>query len=236
MAIPIYYELHDLLNQGAEKQGVLVDIDDDIADAIHRGLAKYQKYYTFMDETDAYYTALILDPRMKGDLLLRELSGDGARQMIIDTTRENMRQKYHYDSIEEDSISSIDSILLEGHDDPEVRMLRRLAPITRKVAGSDIDEYFTTPRIDIKPSGDREWLVKWWGDRRDSMPQMAAAARDYLAIPASEVSVERLFSAGRDLIKIRRTSLNGETMRMLMLMDDIMQCWGLLKVGRASPR
>jgi hypothetical protein len=34
MAIPIYYELHDLLNQGAEKQGVLVDIDDDIADAI----------------------------------------------------------------------------------------------------------------------------------------------------------------------------------------------------------
>jgi hypothetical protein len=29
------------------------------------------------------------------------------------------------------------------------------------------------------------------------MPQMAAAARDYLAIPASEVSVERLFSAGR---------------------------------------
>ncbi|KAK9364575.1 hypothetical protein V1509DRAFT_678595, partial [Lipomyces kononenkoae] len=30
------------------------------------------------------------------------------------------------------------------------------------------------------------------------------AARDYLAIPASEVAVERLFSGGRDLLGLRR--------------------------------
>ncbi|KAJ5974771.1 hypothetical protein N7481_008478 [Penicillium waksmanii] len=163
MAIPIYYELHDLLNQGAERQGVFADIDDDIAGAIYRGLVKYEKYYTFMDETDAYYTALILDPRMKGDLLLHEVSGHGAGQIIIDTIRDNIRQRYHHKPIEEDSIPSIDPILLQDHDDPEVRMLQRLAPIAKKVVGSDIDEYFTSPRIDIKPSGDREWLVKWWG-------------------------------------------------------------------------
>ena len=29
---------------------------------------------------------------------------------------------------------------------------------------------------------------------------MAAVAQDYLAIPASEVSCERVFSAGRDMI------------------------------------
>ncbi|RKF78996.1 hypothetical protein GcC1_050012 [Golovinomyces cichoracearum] len=33
---------------------------------------------------------------------------------------------------------------------------------------------------------------------------MAAAARDYLAIPASEVAVERLFNTGRGLIGLRR--------------------------------
>ena len=53
------------------------------------------------------------------------------------------------------------------------------------------------------------------------MPQMAAAARDYLAIPASEVGVERLFSKARDILGIRRYSIQGDTMRMLMLMDDI---------------
>ena len=49
---------------------------------------------------------------------------------------------------------------------------------------------------------------------------MAAAARDYLAIPASEVAVERLFSNGRDLLGVRRGSMKAETMRMLTLMDD----------------
>jgi hypothetical protein len=33
---------------------------------------------------------------------------------------------------------------------------------------------------------------------------MAAAARDYLAIPASEVAVERVFSTARDVLGIRR--------------------------------
>jgi hypothetical protein len=50
---------------------------------------------------------------------------------------------------------------------------------------------------------------------------MAAAARDYLAIPASEVPVERLFSSGRDILGVRRSSMKGETMRMLMLLDDL---------------
>jgi hypothetical protein len=50
---------------------------------------------------------------------------------------------------------------------------------------------------------------------------MAAAARDYLAILASEVSVERLFNAGRDVLGVRRYSMKAETMRILMLLDDV---------------
>jgi hypothetical protein len=47
---------------------------------------------------------------------------------------------------------------------------------------------------------------------------MAAAARDYLAIPASEVAVERPFSIGRDLLGDHRQSMNGDTIRLLMLL------------------
>lgn len=50
---------------------------------------------------------------------------------------------------------------------------------------------------------------------------MGAAARDYLAIPASEVSVERLFDTGRDVLGVRRFSMKGETLRILMLLDDM---------------
>jgi hypothetical protein len=59
----------------------------------------------------------------------------------------------------------------------------------------------------------------WWRLHKDESPRMAAAARDYLAIPASEVAVERLFSKGRDLLGLRRHSLSAETMRKLILRD-----------------
>ena len=52
-------------------------------------------------------------------------------------------------------------------------------------------------------------------------PRMGAAARDYLAIPASEVSVERLFDTGRDVLGVRRFSMKGETLRILMLLYDM---------------
>ena len=49
-------------------------------------------------------------------------------------------------------------------------------------------------------------------------PILQLMARDYLTIPGGEVSVERLFSGGRDILGIRRHSLGPETFRMLMIL------------------
>ena len=49
---------------------------------------------------------------------------------------------------------------------------------------------------------------------------MTKAARDYLAISASEISVERLFSSGRDMIGVQQFSLSPETMQQLILLRD----------------
>lgn len=50
---------------------------------------------------------------------------------------------------------------------------------------------------------------------------MSQVAQDYLAIPAGEVDVERLFSSGRDLISIQRHSLSIDTMRTLMILRSL---------------
>ena len=50
---------------------------------------------------------------------------------------------------------------------------------------------------------------------------MAAAARDYLVIPASEVNIERLFSIGRDILGVRRWSINAETIDILIILRDV---------------
>ncbi|KZT32142.1 hypothetical protein SISSUDRAFT_969573, partial [Sistotremastrum suecicum HHB10207 ss-3] len=47
-------------------------------------------------------------------------------------------------------------------------------------------------------------------------PVIAAMARDYLAIPAASVSVERMFSASRHLCSDSRASLNPETINQAM--------------------
>jgi hypothetical protein len=47
---------------------------------------------------------------------------------------------------------------------------------------------------------------------------MARAAREILAIPASEVDCERLFGQAKDLLGIRRYAITGETIRVMMLL------------------
>ena len=49
LAIPIYYELHDLLNDASMMQGEFTSLDTSIAHAVSAGLIKYKKYYDFMD-------------------------------------------------------------------------------------------------------------------------------------------------------------------------------------------
>lgn len=49
---------------------------------------------------------------------------------------------------------------------------------------------------------------------------MAAAARDYLLVPGTEVDVERLFNFARDILGLRRGAMKGETLRALILVRD----------------
>ena len=89
---------------------------------------------------------------------------------------------------------------------------------------SDIDQYFLLPLVSVSDTKTPGWLCKWWRTYKDEYPQMAAAARDYLAIPATEVSVERVFSEARGAIQDNRHSLKGDTIRILMLSHDGYKC------------
>ena len=83
LVLPIYYKLHDLLHDVAERKDNFADLAEDIAGAIAGSIKKYMKYYTFMNASDLYYTALVLDPRVKGALLLNELGERNARRNIL---------------------------------------------------------------------------------------------------------------------------------------------------------
>ncbi|EED14010.1 hypothetical protein TSTA_102400 [Talaromyces stipitatus ATCC 10500] len=83
LTVLIYYELHDLLDEASERKERFLDLDEDISLAVKEGMKKYKKYYTFMDTSDTYYTALILDPQIKDDLLLDKLEDKTTRREIL---------------------------------------------------------------------------------------------------------------------------------------------------------
>jgi hypothetical protein len=184
-------------------------------------MKKYKKYYTFMDESDTCYTALILDPRVKGDLILKELDDIEAGNLILKAIRDNLHQNYLLPECDSSGPQiSQQSNLNIKHNSVHTRMLQRLQSPQSLPLSSDIDRYFDSPRVTLVDTAYPDWLCNWWRIHKGELPQIAAAARDFLAIPASEMAVERLFNVARDLLGVRRYSMKADTMRMLMLMND----------------
>jgi hypothetical protein len=90
----------------------------------------------------------------------------------------------------------------------------------------DIDRYLDSPPVTFKLKAEddqMQWVLNWWDGNKWEYPSMAQAARDYIAIPASEVDVERLFNVGRDVLGIRRFSMSGNTLRTVMLLKDALR-------------
>jgi hypothetical protein len=85
----------------------------------------------------------------------------------------------------------------------------------------DVDRYFdTAPVVSVlNPVEDQAaWILAWWAANHHGYPRPFMTAREYLAIPASEVDIEHLFGLGRDMLGIRRYAMKGATMSALMLL------------------
>jgi hAT family C-terminal dimerisation region len=222
MVLPMYYELHELLHEASDGSGDFADLDPDVIAAIKKGLKKYEKYYDFMDACDIYYITTILDPRIKGSLILQELSDGDAAKDIITNIRLSLQQRYSLlhpttAALPADTAREFTS---ESSTTIGSRLFQKLH-LQQQPQVSDIDRYFDRhlEYSDASNAKDPMWVCEWWRRHRYDYPRMAAAARDYLAIPASGVDVERLFNKGRDILGIRRKSLKAKTIRMLMLLD-----------------
>jgi hAT family C-terminal dimerisation region len=56
-------------------------------------------------------------------------------------------------------------------------------------------------------------VLEWWRLHAGSYPYLARVARDYLAIPATSVPAERVFSVEADLVTKKRGSLHDDTIQ-----------------------
>jgi hypothetical protein len=70
---------------------------------------------------------------------------------------------------------------------------------------------FTNPKLE------EQSLLSFWRRAEKIWPSLASIARDYLAIPASGVGVERLFNTARDVVSYRRHNLTPYTIGQIMV-------------------
>jgi hypothetical protein len=196
-----------------------------ITNAVYRSLARFNKYYTFMDENITYYIASILDPWIKGAWIRKQhASGDEKLKEV----RTSIHKLYLPGDQVHDPITSNSTV---DNDNP-LSILHEIIGELRQDQDndtsptafiSDIDRYLDFPTIDGDGIEDADWVLNWWRDHEKEYPIMSQVARDYLPIQAAEVDVERLFSGGRDLVGLQRHSLSDETMKVLMILKHSQQ-------------
>lgn len=206
-SLGVYWELFDLLQAVSDREENFIDCQDDIAEAAKAGMVKFQTYYSFIDESDTYYTATILDPRSKLKWL-KKMLGNEDYELIVGEIRSRLHAQYGY-------LSAIDMKKIAHQSQMTQAMGQSISSQT-----SDIDRYFDSEvmgEID-EASTDENWLLNWWRRHTAEYPCMAAAARDFLAIPASKAAVERLFSEARDVLGPKKEAMmSAERLRVLML-------------------
>lgn len=217
LSLFLYYELLDYLQEIKDKEGDYMFIQDGVSKAIALGLKKYEKYYTFMDEQNTHYIAALLDPRIKCKLLQRELDQEGY-ETLMSQIRSYLHKQY---PVEEFGTSH--STPAEPATKERSSLSRMFEAFQQENNVSDIDIYLDSPAIgiDTRQEYPEDWIFTWWKTHAEEFPQMARIARDFLAIPMASTSVERLFNSGRDLIGLRRHSLQADTIHMLVLLRNV---------------
>jgi hypothetical protein len=210
-SLEVYYQLNDLLMDIKEKnRGMNENNSNLVCNAIEEAMTKYQKYYNIMEDCDAYYISAVLHPRFKAKWLNYHLTANDYQEIIsfikksITDTYSNTRE-----NTQESAIRVTNERTLMG-------FMNRSGNRTT----NDVESYFS---LDVINSGDDysfKWVLQWWRENQSLYPVMVQAARDYLPIPSTSVSIERQFNNGRDIIGLRRYSLSTESYRELMLLKD----------------
>ena len=158
-------------------------------------LEKITRYYNVT--SDCYTVCTVLDPRLGLKYYnLAQDRGNENTSVIFDAVNDVYQKCYAPDP----------SAIAE----PVVR-IDEYDPFPAENIIEDELKSFTQRTDRLK--GENADILAWWKSQSETYPNLSKMARDYLAIPATSTSSERLFSSGKHLITDSRNSLCAETIQ-----------------------
>ncbi|CAB4490884.1 unnamed protein product [Rhizophagus irregularis] len=200
--VPLYNYLIDELEDYCESH----DSSSDIVIATKAGIEKLERYYAKTDDTNMYTVATVLDPRLK----LGYYEDHKWKQNFINFAKETVLDIYNTKYGPSEHLEG-GNVNVDNNG-----FLNHIFGKQQKIQQSEVDLYLKAPRAE--PQQD---ILLWWKANETVYPHLAKMARDYIAITATSVSVERVFSGGADLLATKRCSLKAETIRACMIKDEM---------------
>lgn len=187
--------ISELKNFASEKGGVL-EI------AAQQGLEKLEKYKGLINvqDNEIPFVAVVLNPALKLAYFKQHNYG---RREILEIQKAI--------SLKLSDSANIDSEEEDTDDGLTAHMFQRPAISNPK----EFERYLQLPLSSKKVD-----VLQFWKTNEEEFPEMSKLARNYFGIQSSSVAVERDFSAGADLIRPTRSSLNTKSIKALMCLKS----------------
>ncbi|KAL2905069.1 Zinc finger BED domain-containing protein RICESLEEPER 2 [Bienertia sinuspersici] len=186
---------------------------------------KFDKYWS---DYNLLSCAIVLDPRYKlwfveycytvlyGEVKAKE-KVEEVRGLLCDLLKE-------YRDVDGEAPSDIPITTLASSDRMDAYSVWMSRKEKFSVDKSQLDLYLEEKYVDHKSKLD---VLMWWkNNRAPRHPQLAALARDSLAIPISSVPSKSAFSMGKKLINPWRASLTSMTIETLACHEDWLRAKG----------
>jgi hypothetical protein len=166
--------------------------------------AAYDKLCEYYGKTwaDMYAIAVILDPRYKTNYYRLN---DWEEDHVAHAKGALLRAVEAYETDEEPRSSQADDVVDLDPMDQEIHQSSKRRRVEEE---SEVGSYLA-----MRTASAGENVLGWWKHHANEYPCLARIARDYLAIPATSVPAERVFSGGADLVTKKRGSLNEDTIQ-----------------------
>jgi hypothetical protein len=172
---------------------------DRLHNACVAAYGKIVQYY--MVTSDCYTIATVLDPRLKLNYYVAT-ERDDIFNVVDVVFRRDYETIVNLDDVEELGLEDDDDIVVHHEINPEGQ-----SELQRYCRNSD---HCMTGKFSKLKSKD---VLNWWKVHSKIYPDLSRMARDYLGIPATSASSERLFSSGSNLITDKRNNLNEDTIQ-----------------------
>ena len=201
IVLPMFTHLKKAMTPSEEDPGYAVKFKEAfIVDLVNRiGNAYDNGYLSLATALDVRFKSLKCLPKQKRETtwsLLLNVMRDEAPEPAIKAKRYNKSQKFDFE-------------LSDSEDDcAEVGLETQPCDAALK----ELTAYKSAPHEEnlmMEP-------LQYWKANRSSFPILSKLATKYLALPASSVPVERLFSAAGEIVSKKRTLLSTSNVNMLI--------------------